>query len=80
MKKIMLIACAVMFISACDNNAVAAESNKTAIGSLTCCDFKGEVLKYRSPNSGRMTTSYTDTEGVEHETSHPCSFTKYAEK
>ncbi|MDI6976147.1 hypothetical protein [Serratia sp. Se-RSBMAAmG] len=78
MKKIMLIACAVMMMSACDNKAVA--GSQKVVGSLTCYDFKGEVLKYRSPSSGRMTTSYTDTEGVEHETSHPCSFTKYAEK
>lgn len=77
MKKIILIACAIMFISACDNNAVAAESNKTAIGSLTCYDFQGDVVEYKAPYSNRMVTSFTDTQGVERETSHPCTFTKY---
>lgn len=77
MKKIMLIACAVMMMSACDNKAVAADTNKAPIGSLTCYDFKGEIIEYKAPYSNYMVTSFTDTEGVERETSHPCTFTKY---
>lgn len=78
--KSILLAVAVCMLSGCDNKAVAGEAKKAPIGTLTCYDFKGEVVEYDGPYSSRMTTSYTDTEGIEHETSHPCSFTRYAKK
>lgn len=77
MKKIILVACTVVLISVCGNTAVAADTNKAPIGSLTCYDFQGDVVEYKAPYSNRMVTSFTDTEGVERETSHPCTFTKY---